>query len=143
MVGGSCSDVEITQSCGALLRLISGRASLADKGFLMHNDFAKNNHELLTPFKMVSGAQVFTADDMSKTSLIARNRVHVERAFKRVQEWKILHKTIKLSQLHIFSAIWFICCMMSNYESPLIRDGAEYLRSVYEMVWGDQNTSDE
>lgn len=137
MVGGSNSDVEITQSCGALLRMMSGACSLADKGFLMHQDVVEVCHEIITPFKKEKNAKTFTAEDMVQTSLVARNRIHVERAFKRAQEWKILHRTIKISQFPIFSAIWFVTCMMCNFDVPLIRDGVpkEDLCSLYEQVW--------
>jgi hypothetical protein len=82
MVGGSNSDVDLTQSCGALLRMMPGWSTLADKGFMMHSAFAECMHELITPFKKVSGQKTFTADDMVQTSLVARNRIHVERSFK-------------------------------------------------------------
>ncbi len=139
LVGGSCSDVELTQTCGALLRMLPGWSSLADKGFLMHADFAEVLHELITPVKKVRGAKTFSADDMVQTSVVAKYRIHVERAFRRAQEWKILHRTIKISQMPIFSSVWFVCCMMTNFEPQLIRDGANERVSLYEMVWGDRD----
>ena len=58
-------------------------------------------------------------------------------ARRRAQEWKILHSIIKISNMDMAGTVFAICCYMTNYEAPLIRQSDEDLRSLSELQWGD------
>ena len=105
-----------------MARLYEGMTSLADKGFMMHADFIALCHELITPPKAKKNVASFSVDEGRMTNKVGSLRIHVERAFQRVQEWKVLHKTIKISNADLSGSVFFVCCMMSNFDSPLIRE---------------------
>eukprot|EP01050_Picozoa_sp_SAG11_P014307 SAG11_NODE_1746_length_4331_cov_2.793715_3_plen_213_part_00 len=107
---------------------------------MMHDEYARlKNHELITPTKAWVGQPTFTVDESAHTSNVGNKRIHVERAFKRAQEWKILHKVIPITRVDIWGAVFYVCCMMSNYGPPMIRDGVDGLPCVAEIQWGVRN----
>lgn len=132
--GGCCSDKELTIASGILDRSYEGMTTLADKGFMMHAQFTDVMHELLTPPEKRRGVATFSTDEMNMTHVIAGPRVHVERAFRRVQEWKCLGKRVKLTQADLAGSVFSVCARMSNFDRPLIREGD--LLSVAEQTWG-------
>ena len=60
------------------------------------------------------------ATDVFITKKIARLRVHVERAIGRVKEYKLLQGTLPGSMWDSISNIIYVCCMLSNFEPPLV-----------------------
>ena len=89
----------------------------------MHSEYASlKKHELITPCKAWVNNPTFTVDEVAHTHKVGNKRIHVERAFRRAQEWKILHGLVPLTRVDIWGAVWFVCCMMSNFDSLLIRD---------------------
>ena len=45
--GGKCDDRTLTNACGLMDTIYDGHTTLADKGFMMHAEFAAKKHELL------------------------------------------------------------------------------------------------
>ena len=90
------------------LRLYEGMTGLMDKGFMMQAEMASVVHECLTPMKKWPKQWSFTVDDLAWNTRIGRLRVLIENAFKRAQEWKILHKIVKVSMSSHFY-FFFIC----------------------------------
>ena len=102
---------------------------------MVHSDFAAARAELLTPAKSYVGQESFSVDETRISGRIARARIHVERAFCRAQEWKILGKRIKISNCDLAGSVFFCCCMLSNYGPNLIRQEGEPVVSLSELVW--------
>ena len=50
--GGNCDDRRLTLASGLMRHLEKSWTTLADKGFMMHAEFAALHHELLTPTKV-------------------------------------------------------------------------------------------
>lgn len=48
----------------------------------MHRDFIEKNHLLIIPPKARAHQDFFARDQMADTAAIARERIHVERAFR-------------------------------------------------------------
>ena len=96
--------------------------TVADKGFDMKGDFSSRRHILVVPPKARKNQVVFSSDEMDDTAAIARERIHVERAFKRVQEFQCLHSVVPITMLDLWSSVFRVCCFMSNYEMELIQD---------------------
>ena len=119
---GRLSDPVITRLCGFLEIIHENGMVGADKGFDMIADFSAKRSLLTIPPKAFSGQSVYTADEMVDTAKIARARIHVERAFKRVQEYTILHNKIPITMFDIWGSIFRVCCYLTNFEAPLIVD---------------------
>ena len=122
---------------GLMDMVFEGWATLADKGFMMHAEFAAKGHELITPPHAAANVPTYTIDESKWTNAIGKTRIHVERMFRRAQEWKILHSTIKVSHMDLAGTIFKVCCLMGNYEPNLVRQRGEILRSLSELQWGD------
>lgn len=82
---GSISDVAITKLCGILDLLEPGDDVMADKGFTIKEALAAKRVTLnIPPFLSQKGQ--FSQTEIQETEDIAKLRVHVERAIKRVRE---------------------------------------------------------
>jgi hypothetical protein len=104
---------------------------------MMHAEYAAIGHELVTPTHAVANIPTYTIDESKWTNAIGKTRIHIERVFRRAQEWKILHTTIKISNMDLAGTIFKVCCLMTNYEPPLIRQRDDILCSLSELQWGD------
>jgi exonuclease-1 len=134
--GGACDDVTLVIVSRMLERVYPGFSSLADKGFMMHREYMAVMHELLTPPKKRHKADTFNLDEMSTTHSIGGPRSHVERTFKRGQEWKALHKTLKLTSVDLAGTVFAVAMRMINFDKPMIREGDGPLKSLAELTWG-------
>ena len=72
----------------------------------------------LPPF--VRNSAQMNAGDVELTKKIARHRVHIERAIGKIKKFKILSGRIKNSMLGSTNQIWFVCCMLTNFQPPII-----------------------
>ena len=63
----------------------------------------------------------FSNDEINLTKLVANLRIHVERAFRRLKEFKILNSgEFSIHQADLASSIALVCALLSNYQNPLI-----------------------
>lgn len=114
---GSISDREITRQSGILSLFEPGDACMADKGFLIDQMLSEVGATLIIPpFK--KGIR-FSKEDTEKTQNIARLRILVERAIRRVKEYHIWDTTIPLTLSGSVNQLWATCCLMANYQGPL------------------------
>ena len=119
---GRITDPQITELSRLLEKIHAGGVVSADKGFMMHAQFARRGCFLAVPPKAQAGQHAFSDVQMLDTQRIARMRIHVERAFERAQEFRILHNTIPVDQFDMWGMVFRVCCLLTNYQSPLIRD---------------------
>jgi hypothetical protein len=75
-----------------------GSIHLVDKGFLVHMRMFCTGVQVLMPPKLRRAAFKFTRDQAVLTGKIAKERIHVERAVKRLKAFKILANTFRLDQ---------------------------------------------
>ncbi|XDV26073.1 hypothetical protein PO909_029871 [Leuciscus waleckii] len=114
---GSISDREITRQSGILSLFEPGDACMADKGFVIDQMLSDVGATLIIPpFKR--GTR-FSKEDTEKTQNIARLRILVERAIRRVKEYHIWDTTVPLTLSGSVNQLWATCCLMSNYQGPL------------------------
>ena len=118
---GSGGDVKVTRASNLLSLLNKWSLSLADKGFMLQEDFAKNNLFLRVPPKKRRGDPQFSQEEMMETHVVGNARIYIEEAFERVRKWKIMRKEIRLTQLDMIGQIFQVCCLMTNYQLPLKR----------------------
>ncbi|XP_056441490.1 uncharacterized protein LOC130378925 [Gadus chalcogrammus] len=114
---GSISDRELTERCGLLDLLEPGDGCMADKGFTIEKLLADRGAKLIMPpFKMTAQ---FTEEDALKTQAIARLRILVERAIRRVKEYRIWDRTVPLTLSGTVNQLWTVCCVLTNFQGPL------------------------
>lgn len=118
---GSISDKAIVQKSGFLNHLTAGDMVLADKGFVIQ-DLVPNGVSVNIPPFLNNGT--FTESEARATKVIAKCRIHVERANARLKEFKIL--TFIPSYLRCHADIIFqLCASLVNLQFPLIKEGCE------------------
>ena len=114
--GGSTSDRELFLNSGLLELLEPGDSVMADRGFTIADLLDAKVVSLNIPPRKVN-------DQLSDTKLIttrriAALRIHVERAIGRIKSFKILHD-LPNNMNRITDQIFFVCCMLCNFSSPL------------------------
>ena len=117
---GSISDKEITRHSGILSLIQEGDEVMADKGFLIQ-DLLEPKKATLTipPFLSKTRSMQFTSKEVTETQQIARLRIHVERAIRRIKEYQIFDKVLPLSLAGSVNQIWTVCCLLTNFRGPL------------------------
>jgi len=118
---GNITDKELTlHSLLAMQLLGEGQQVLADKGYVIHRAANHLGIGVTTPsFK--TGSEQITTENLVKDRVIAEKRIHIERAVKRIKEWKILQRVWRIDQADILSEVLFVCGYLSNWE-PGLRD---------------------
>ncbi|ROI81784.1 hypothetical protein DPX16_22019 [Anabarilius grahami] len=126
---GSISDQELFRQCKIkdLLKdllqcgyLKIGDGLMVDKGFLIEKDVKELGLELNIPPFAKSNIQM-PVPDVEITKKIAKHRVHVERAIAKVKKFKIVSGRIPNSLLGNINQIWFVVCMLSNFQQHIIQ----------------------
>ena len=115
---GQISDREITLKSGLCDLLQEGDKLMADKGFDIQDILAKRGVVLFVPPKRKPGQVQLSKEEVFETQMIARVRIHVERAIKRVKGWHIFDKVLPLTLYGSVNQIWSICCMLVNFQKP-------------------------
>ena len=123
---GSISDKEITKRCGILDLLEEGDGVMADKGFTIE-DILPNRCTLNIP-PFLREKPHFTSSDVELTQRIAKLRIHVERAIRRVKQYHIFDAIIPLSMASSINQIWTVCCLLTDFSGPLFYRESDRLR---------------
>ena len=125
--GGRASDKHITSHSGFLNKLIHGDLVLADRGFDISEALACYGANLaIPPFTkrkpQLSCREVETARELSRV------RIHVERAIRKVKNYKLLQATLLITLVKnphdqgycVIDKILFVCCALCNLQPPLV-----------------------
>ena len=118
LYSGCASDKFITINSGILDLLEPSDAVMVDKGFLIEDLLQPLGCSLIIPPFLSANAQ-FTTQEVQTMNEIARLRVHVERAIRRVKEYHIFDKVIPLNLTGSINQIWTVCCLLTNFHGPL------------------------
>ena len=118
---GSISDNHLTEISGVLELLEPGDSVMADKGFTLSARLKEMGCELVIPHFLESKGQ-FTPREIEDNQRIGNARVHVERAIKRVREFHIFDSPLPLTLIGSVNQIWTVCCLLTNFQGPLIRN---------------------
>ena len=102
---------------------------MTDKGFDIEDLLMSKQVSLnLPPFlraKLNSQPRRFL-----RTKTIAKVRIHVERAIRRIKEFHLFDSDISLSTLGSLNQLYTVACLLTNFQGALIKDP------------GDSDTSD-
>lgn len=116
----SISNKEITRCCGISDLLEPNDSVMADKGFNIGDILTSRRVSLNLPPYLSSGGQ-FSSKEVKETKVIAKLRIHVERAIHRIREYHIYADTpIPLSLLGTVNQLWTVTCLLVNFQGPLI-----------------------
>lgn len=125
---GCISDKEICTRSGFLDllkhnvdigELAVGDAVMVDKGFDMEKELAAINMKLNIPSFLGKRKQLSPAD-VANTQVIAHHRIHIERAIGKVRNYHIFDRQFRLKSAGIVNQIWTDCCLLSNFQDPII-----------------------
>ena len=121
---GSISDKEITRVSGVLDLLEPGDTLMAEKGFEIGDMVREKGIGLnLPPFLHCSSQ--FSAQQVQETKQIAKLRIHVERAIRRIKEFHIFDSPIPLNLMGTINQIYTVICLLVNFQGPLIMSSTE------------------
>ncbi|XP_077508191.1 uncharacterized protein LOC144119456 [Amblyomma americanum] len=118
--GGSSSDKAILEASGLLDKLDAGDAIMVDKGFTF--PYLPPGIKVYRPPFRESHQKQMPAKAVDETRRIASARVHVERAISRVKGFHILDRPFPISMIDIAEQVFEVCCLLSNFRLPLIRE---------------------
>lgn len=119
---GSTSDVAIVEHSKILEQLAPGDMILADKGFTIHKLLPQGVHLNIPPF-LTSKLQ-YTTSEVQLCRKIAKSRIHVERANERIKNYEIL-RHIPHQFRYISTKVFQLCCVLVNFQDPLLQEIAQ------------------
>ena len=121
LYGGSISDKEITSKSGFINKLQRGDEVMADRGFNIQEMLVSKGVRVNVPPFMNQSGQ-FSEQEMLATRRIASLRIHVERAIERIKNYHILDFIpTTLCKSGLIDMIFFVCAMLTNFMSPLVK----------------------
>jgi hypothetical protein len=112
------------EKSGFLNYLLPGDELMADRGFTIEDLLIPRRAKLNVPAFAICKPQL-SAEDVTTNRRIARVRIHVERAIRRLKLFKIgkkLSSTVPVSSLKNFDDILIVCAALVNLRSDLIRE---------------------
>lgn len=113
---------KIVEHSEIMKQMNEGDLILADKGFLIKDLLPRGVSLNIPPF--LSTPQ-FTEEQVYETQKIAKARIHVERAIRRIKCFSILQQVPQYYMSQI-STIFQVCAALTNFQYPLIREVEEY-----------------
>ena len=93
---------------------------MADKGFNVQDIVGLDDVHVNMPTFLKKGNQ-FQPKVLARDRQIASKRVHIERHIGLVKTYKILGQPMNLNEASLGSEIIFVCCMLCNFRSCIIR----------------------
>ncbi|XP_064469616.1 uncharacterized protein LOC135384341 [Ornithodoros turicata] len=118
---GCGSDREIVVKSGFLdLEFTPGDTVMADKGFKIADLLEKKGVSLNIPPFLTNGQ--FSSAEVRETQEIAALRIHVERRIQRIKTYHIFDRSLPISLRPLVNQIWTVCAILSNLQSPLMKD---------------------
>ena len=115
---GCISDKELTRRSGILDLLEPGDSVMADRGFNIEEDLILCRVKLnIPPFLREKGQ--LSQKELVTTRRIASLRIHAERAMERIKNYHIFDRTLPASLTDIADRIFFVCCVLTNFQPPL------------------------
>lgn len=123
---GSMLDKEITRQSGVVSLIEEGTEVMADKGFFfsrrppVDRECETSNSSFLRKTKGLSdsGSKKFTASEVSNTQEIARLRMLVQKAIRRIKEYHFFDRVRPLILGGSVNRNWSVCCFLTRFKRP-------------------------
>ena len=114
-----CLKVQFVIESGLLPLLEHGDSVMADKGFNIQDLLAPHGVRLnIPPFN--PKAHQLAPQDVVETKTIATVRIHVEKAIKRVKEYRLLSGIIDNNLSDLLEQCVFCAYMLCNFQPALV-----------------------
>ena len=117
--GGRISDKELTSRSGFYDKITFGDMVMADRGFTISEELAVRGATLAIP-PFTKGRRQLRASSVASARRLSSVRIHVERAFERIKNFKIL-STLPITLMSHASDIFFICAALTNLLPKLVK----------------------
>lgn len=109
--------------------LLPGDQILADRGFLLHEDFFLRDVQLITP-AFTKGRMQLLHNEVESSRRISSSRIIVERAIGHIKKWRILTTTVPYHLVQNFDNIVTVAAGLTNLSPSLANKGEFYLHIV-------------
>jgi len=119
LYSGLISDKEITARSGIVSLLDANDSVMMDKGFRISDLLEKVPATYAIPPFLTSKRKQFEENEVAATQNIARVRIHVERAIRRVKENHLFDRVIQLSLAGSINQLWTVACLLTSFRGPL------------------------
>ncbi|KAH7940699.1 hypothetical protein HPB49_003736 [Dermacentor silvarum] len=116
--GGRVSDKELTLSSEFMDHLESGDQVLADRGFLLFEEFYERNIQLITPSFTKNKVQL-PGQEATSSRRISSSRIIVERAIGHLKKWRIMTGTVHHLLVDVYDEITTVVAGLTNLCPPL------------------------
>lgn len=109
--------------------LESGDQVLADRGFLLFEEFYERNVQLITPSFVKSRMQL-PGQEVTTSRRISSSRIIVERAIGHLTKWRIMTDTVQHSLVDVYDEITTVVAALTNLCPPLSKKGKNHGNST-------------
>lgn len=120
LYGGRSQDNFVVRDSKFLDYIYPGDQVLADRGFNIKEPLLLKRAELIIPPAAKGQAQM-TTEDVRATKKVANARIHVERAIRRLKQFRFLSQVIPISMLRHANDILKVCAAITNLKPPLVK----------------------
>ena len=117
--GGRATDIYITEDCGLARNLLPNDQVMADRGFKIREHLAYYQTTLTIP-PSTHGSFQMKKSDVATTSKVANLRIFVEKAIRRIKEYRILKMQLPILLLPLCDDIVTICAAFTNLKASLL-----------------------
>ncbi|CAN7944841.1 unnamed protein product, partial [Ixodes hexagonus] len=118
--GGRVSDKELTIASGFMDLLEAGDQVLADRGFLLHEEFYERNVQLITPSFTKNRLQL-SEHEVTNSRRISSSRIIVERSIGHLKKWKITTGTVTHTLVDFYDEIIVVVAGLTNLSPTLVK----------------------
>lgn len=118
--GGRISDKEITKLSGFYKYINHGDMVMADRGFTIAEELAVIGATLAIP-PFIKGRKQLPGTVVTQARHLSAVRIHVERAFERIKNFKILKHIVPVTLTPLLSEIFVICSAITNLHPKLVK----------------------
>ncbi|XP_020907314.1 uncharacterized protein LOC110245376 [Exaiptasia diaphana] len=117
---GSISDKEIVKKSGFIECLSPGDVVMADKGFVIRGDLALKGCKLQIPPKLKG--KTLKPRASTKARRVSNTRIHIERAIRRLETYRILTRIQKMTQKSYMESVVRVCISLANLGNTLVSE---------------------
>lgn len=113
------TDNDIAKMSGILNLLEVGDAIMVDNDFLIEDLLIEKGCTLVCPYFLNVYKDQFTESENLDMSNL---KTHVESALSRVREYGIFYSILSLNLSRCVKELWSVCCLLTNFKGPLIKE---------------------
>jgi ribosomal protein L11 len=93
---------------------------MVDRGFTVSENLPPCVNLIMPSFKHKNKSQ-FTTEEVKRNKKISEARVHIERAIRRIKQFEIFSKEMKMTQKEIYENMFKTCGYLVNFQDPFLK----------------------